>query len=255
MGTDSKFWKLFTQISSFIIFMGFIKIVVFYKAFGIPAQYFTNVSELGILVSDNLIYITLLLAIAIIGAELKLYYESINKEDDFQNNEIDEIAMKSIEEKKKIKNNLSKKRRKYIIIACIILPLLILVYSIFKNSFEYYVLFFSVFIACITVIFLLCFTDFSYKHIGSTESLKITMLFPFTLALMGTITVNEIKQIKKGKYKGTIINLNDSTNIITSDSVVFVGKTENYVFFYNLNSKTSEIYPTSEVKKIILKQN
>ena len=51
MGTDSKFWKIFTQVSSFIIVMGFLKLVVYYKAFLYPAQYFISVSELGMLVS------------------------------------------------------------------------------------------------------------------------------------------------------------------------------------------------------------
>lgn len=251
MDSDSKFWKLFTQISSFILVVGIIKIIIFYQAFGIPAQYFTSVSELGVLVSNNLLYISTVLLFGFMVGNISIYNtrKNDNKIFSIDDDEQLKIALKKKEKSDSVFLNVIKFIFYYLIpIGTALVFFIFPRYEVFVGCVSIYITSFYFFIS-------IKYHDFTMDLVKSIYWGKIFLMLCFGCTGMGLITAFEIHEIKSGKYKGTVIHLTDSTNISTSDSVVFVGKTENYVFLYNLNSKTSEIYPTSEVKKITLKQN
>ncbi len=63
---------------------------------------------------------------------------------------------------------------------------------------------------------------------------------------------NAIQTKSRHPYKGTSIFI-DGKEIKSNDTCYFVGKTHNYVFFFNEKDSTSLIYPISKIDKIIFK--
>jgi phosphotransferase system glucose/maltose/N-acetylglucosamine-specific IIC component len=63
----------------------------------------------------------------------------------------------------------------------------------------------------------------------------------------------EADQVKKEHiYSQTSIR-NKTGNIVSNDTIYFIGKTNDYVFFYNGIEKSVQVYPMSEIAEIIYK--
>lgn len=55
-----------------------------------------------------------------------------------------------------------------------------------------------------------------------------------------------------GKPKDKAIIYTSTDTITTSESIVFIGKTENYIFLRNISDRSNVIYQTDEIKKYII---
>ena len=97
--------------------------------------------------------------------------------------------------------------------------------------------------------------SFDYKDIvmnkGLNNVLKISYIVGlaagFTM-LIGTVLNG--KNLPLGYHKSVYLKLNDTTIIKTSDSIRYVGKTDGYYFLYNMKSKESIIYPSSQIQQV-----
>jgi len=72
----------------------------------------------------------------------------------------------------------------------------------------------------------------------------------FTTSVTGCSKASDVKE--NYLYLGTEVTLDSLT--LTSDSTFFyIGRTNNYVFFYNAKIKAPVIYPSNRVRQIIIK--
>jgi len=53
-------------------------------------------------------------------------------------------------------------------------------------------------------------------------------------------------------YSGTKI-IGKTDTLVSNDSVYFIGKSDNYIFFFNQKSDNVNVYPTNSIEKIIYK--
>ena len=95
--------------------------------------------------------------------------------------------------------------------------------------------------------------DFLLLYFSDTFYLYFICGLMMLISGIGLITASEINQVKNGKYKGTIL-ITEKKDIPTNDTLIFVGKSEDYYFLYNLKRKYAEVIPISEVKGIKIVQ-
>ncbi len=55
-------------------------------------------------------------------------------------------------------------------------------------------------------------------------------------------------------FSGTVIYLTDGSRYVSDNNDYFIGKTNEYVFFYHENQKTTSILPASKVQSIFFKK-
>jgi len=95
------------------------------------------------------------------------------------------------------------------------------------------------------------------KYGKEAKILYSEIIIAFILLLIFTIGTcySEYNLIKTQKrYLGTQILLSDKT-IISDSSYYYIGKTKNYVFFFNEKAGNCDIFPMSEIKVLSIKKN
>lgn len=142
------------------------------------------------------------------------------------------------------------------------LCLVFLVLGMIQKNLEFHT--FLVLFLCFMGFFFLTiiFKEVEVKH-EQLESDKNNKMFSSLIlnALLFVIitiwvTYNEIRSVKDFKSTfGTTITLKDNTVLQSDSCSYFIGKTQNFVFFYDESIKTSEIIPVSEIKRIQIKED
>jgi hypothetical protein len=239
--------SLIPLFSVFILTMALIKVYVFYNNFNIPIKYFINISELTVLIFEDLLFIV---------PPLLLLYIFVDKSDS------------KIELSNRFKDLLHKKpkdkSKKEIVLNFIRKLLVILIsgfYLLLIFGFPLYLIFFHRtysekifgFTLLASIILILIFITKSKRLINSLgiDGLILTMFFViFTFFFMLRILV-EIEDVEKGKFVGTKIITEKDVYISTPDNY-YIGQTSSYVFIYNRQENQSTIIPVSEIKKIEL---
>lgn len=230
-------------ISIFIIVLALLKQIVYYLNFDVPIKYFMGISELTVVISDNL-----LLAIPVTLFLIMLFFV-IDKQES-KAVESSEEERERIKKKADFARKINKKIGK-VLIAMMVITLSLLFFAdsyiikvIIILSFSYQLLFY----------FPVFFLDKTLKidrKLGEIKTLFVVYFCSFYIVL---ISVFEISKVEKGFYTGTQIVTQDSTYLSTSHSY-FIGKTENYVFIHNKKESNVLILPAESIKKIILKSN
>jgi len=84
-----------------------------------------------------------------------------------------------------------------------------------------------------------------------TKPLIIILALSISFALLVILaTLNEIKKVKEfGYFQGVVIKFATSEVVSTTEEY-FVGKTKSFVFFYSPKSKTSTAYSTADLRSI-----
>jgi|SRR5665647_2128746 len=76
------------------------------------------------------------------------------------------------------------------------------------------------------------------------------LIFLVISSFQGKFEAGQVK--KEHIYSGTSI-MNKTGNAISNDTTYFIGKTNDYIFFYNELEKSVKVYPMSEVEAITYK--
>ncbi|RZK12904.1 MAG: hypothetical protein EOO46_01330 [Flavobacterium sp.] len=230
-------------ISVFIILLGLLKQIVYYLNFDVPIKYFMGISELTVVISDNL-----LLAIPLVIFLLILFYildTQENKAVDTTEEER-EIIKKKADYARKINKRLGR----------ILMPMIAITIVLFFLADTYILkvmigLFFSYQMLFFFPVFFLDKAINFERKLADTKVFLLIYCCSFYIVL---VSVLEIKRIEKGFYTGTQIITEDSTYISTPQTY-FIGKTEGYIFIHNKKEKNVLVLPTSGLKKMLLKTN
>ncbi len=226
------------RLSIVIIIISLVFHLVYYKHFGLPIKYFMNFSELGIAISDDLVFIILtyvvLIVFTLLNVKLGKFFERPN------------TNIKSKETKKKLYSDPIFQR---MWIATLLVIQLLFMFIIKDRSLVVFDLFISFIFGSSILNFLLKNDD--YDRGGILGNRNYSFISVFVLALSMRLS-HDINLVEGGKYKGTIITTSDTT-YISNDSTYFIGKTEKYVFVYKVKDSGTLVIPTESVKQMFIK--
>jgi hypothetical protein len=215
----------FPIISLTVIMLGLLRQLIYYSNFEVPIKYFLGLSELGLIISDDLLYTICLM----------IFYWIITL---FQKEKPNEGFNKE--------HSILERFSLRIKIVGIIFLIIIFVGSFFTSLYSDKIVF------AIPVITIISKRD-NYKLLGSFITLPLLKGLLFGLAFFILMTAFTIKAVEGGRYKNTLIKTDDSTYVSTDDSY-FIGKTEKYVFIFNKKDSTSIIISSDKIKKIVLRE-
>lgn len=243
------------QLSLLVIIISLIKTLLYYNNFNIPIKYFLGISELGLLVADDLLILVPIFVIFYIG-----YYklDSIGIQRSSTNNKT--IIDKNVSAKPKY----SKLRRiisksfdylTYGILILVAVFMVILPIYIFFTTTSYPIkLLTAAFIIVIGYFILFAFKHKELQNLLTNEGASISLLLMLFIISFVLRISNEINEVENGRYTGTRIVTKDSTYISDSNSF-YIGQTSKYVFIFSKNDSFSTILPVEKIDKIILKTN
>lgn len=219
--------------SVIIIVLGITKQVIYYSNFNLPIKYFLGLSELGLIVADDLLKFSFIF--------ICLFLSNIYTASNFTD----------------IKPHTTSLNNQYLFKAIVLTVFAIIsgfiAYKLFHVKFYFVrVIYLTLLITFLAMVLVIMESPKIVGYVSVKKFYSIFFLISITLALIGT-TAFEIDDVDEGKYKGTIIKTSDSTYIST-DSSFFIGKTEKYIFVFNKKDSTTSIIPTESVKTIIFKE-
>lgn len=232
-------------ITGIIIILGILKYVIFYKFFYIPITEYLQLSEILLLITDDIIYIVLFFGLPRL---LGHFEELVNNEKDIVSNSSD----KKINYNNRVKE--FRNNRKIIIVFLSICLIVIIALAFKGNRFDKSLAFYGS-ICIVAIIFCICW-EMSLLRQNVRYELRLYLYFSMLsiciLLIVCFRAVTEAERVYSGEYKGTTIVTSDS--IYVSDSFHFyIGRTSQYKFIYNKTEKSSTIFPNSEIKRMILK--
>lgn len=220
-------------VSILIIILGVLKQLLYYANFNLPIKYFIGLTELGLLISDDLmIYVPFLLLI--------MFLMDLER---FRN------------EKKEKKENSKPNKITTFHITYIILPassiIFFLIY-LYLKSFPILLTFIGFSTVSVVYIVLFKMMDLDYNIEIKNNLLLIFFCLLLYYSMFCSTAFELINVEDEGKYNGTLIRTADK-EYISTDSSFFIGKTEKYVFVYDKKDKSTDIIPTESIKYFKLK--
>ena len=183
----------------------------------------------------------------------------------FQENTDSEIRQRDSEIKSKLfdEGNFWERVKLYLIMfagsfiggLCGIL-LLQFIYSFWQTtSYWTYISTIILFLALLVITILLFESEIKHKRLNSNKESKIFIrsifFFILVVGLLISITYDEVKSVKESKkYLNVVVTLNDSINLVSDSTHYYIGKTQNYLFFYDEKKQTTRVFSMNKVTEI-----
>jgi|GEM_PF-1781133 len=233
--------SLLPKLSVLIIVISIVYNIFYYNYFGLQIKYFMAFSELGIAISDDLVYLIpgymLLVLTTMFSDKLNKFVTKVNRKKQGD----DEKEIKILEEKNAV-------------FARFIVSALILTIFILEINFRHSKL--IIFKSALTMLVGFCIiTIITAKENYLPNNLLAK--WNFTLVALFIISATFrlsfiLDRVTGGKYNGTIITTSDTT-YISNDSTYFIGKTEKYIFIYKAKENGTLVIPSETVKQMFIK--
>lgn len=222
------------EISALIIIFGLARQLLYYSNFNLPIKYFIGISELGLIIADNIFVQTIIVIVAIFWADTESNKKRLSK-----NNQRLVISEKNV---------------KIVTYILILIILIVLGYFIVTGKHFYNQIFLIAIFVYLVLLSIVVDDNSRLKNYLVTNKLFLPFLIVlgFSVNLIGSIST-ELESVEKGKYFGTKITMNDSTKYTSNRNSYFIGKTEKYVFIYNAGDTTTTILNADDIKIIDLK--
>lgn len=233
--------KKLPLVTVYILLFGLIKQLIYYLNFNLPIKYFIGLSELGLLMSDNLILSVVVMLLGTLVLHLFATLENYIAVMYAKKNRVSDLT----------KHILTRKEQIQVAGICIVAFAIAFVFILPNESYSEQLMFYGV----LTIVIFLPILIFSeYINIKLAESTKqVLLLSAFLFAITLFLTSFEITSVMdNGKYDRTIIITNDNRQYISNDTSFFIGKTEKYIFYYRTKIKGTQIIPVESVKEFLL---
>jgi cell division protein FtsW (lipid II flippase) len=215
-----KFLKdYFKEISIAIVILGLVRQLIYYGNYNLPIKYFLGLSELWLIICDDLI----IAAPAFFAIFLFAPKQEIDKS----------VRVKPMSKKK---NNVL---ALFFILGLLILIICFLIVKSYTGTLSV--------IFGIILFLILFFTTMEERYIKVSSILGLVII----LLWKGII---EIRSAEHGKYLGTKVVTAQKT-YISNDTTYFIGKTDNYIFFHNKGKGSNTIIPTSLIIEMEIQSN
>lgn len=243
---DKKDLKELTKyFTPFLIFVGSLKLILFYSFFGVKIISYLTFTEVLVSFLDTAIYYLFILFIPIFII-LSFWGNSIGEGNNLEFQKKSEMTFWQ-----RIKTDI---RENWFII---ILYVVFLIFSFIRGTwnlrgFLQIILNPGIFI----ILFLIRELKISYQRLFN-YSIPVTYINLFLLSYLFVVMVvqdvlSEFNNItKKYKYIGTTAFIGEE-KIISDSTISYIGQTQDYIIFNNLKTKENIIYPRRDVKKFII---
>jgi hypothetical protein len=241
-------------ISIGLLTTSLIRIVAYYNYFDIDIMSYIEISESLTLSMPFIIVGTMLIA-----AVLAITFYNGEKEPSKEHNEI----AKALQEAESIVIRLKVHFKLFQIIIGIIMPLTLLVpglYSLYKhNHYGEVMIWASIFMALMVnykifiIETMMAFRRNNISYLSFAPALTISYIPALIFLCVYLSRLNAIYTAHNPIYNIAVFKT-DKETITTSKEYRFVGKTKNYIFFYNNVSGIADAYPLNEMKVISTKQ-
>lgn len=227
-------------ISALLIFFGALRLYFFYTEFDIRIFSYLTISEIVVSFFDNIIEFVWFVFISFIQTFIAYGFLLLPKK---------EIT-------KKLKEGVNKyinthvDRRFFTFLIISVLVFISMNYGILfcYNKLSIYILAFFV---SQTASYLVDVINWGVeKNKIQKPSEIIFTLTAGLFVLTFCFATKEVKDLRKYLKVTQIITQNESIICSKGSKILFLGKTENFVFLFNDSSKTSIVYPMGEVKRI-----
>ena len=254
--------KIITTSSLILIIGGFFDLKLYYARFGININEYIGASEILLSSIDKLAFVLFAILIQL-GIWLYLFEylfdynlsESLNDGERRPRKYHDETIHRFIK---------SKFLRIYFVILFIGTFITLAFYACFPTSVFWYYMrnFFGINLWVAMCIYLgwLQGTKNLWDSLKSNEHynakvivtlIVFVTIFASSVWIKNSFLVNHIR--KHGTGKNIELFLNENIRIASSDTSIYIGRTENYFFFWNKITHEATIYPNGEVKRTIIK--
>lgn len=241
--------KVFPYIGGATVLLSIINAIIFYSFFGIRILDYLEFSESLFLFLDNILIVTI---VGLIAFVVFLYF--INK---LMKNKAIKIEYAIGIETHKIKH--PKDIKAILIFLCILLPLYNAISLIwFQKDIPEVILTdcFGVWAILMQIANLKMMNYFdkekeSKKYIPIYFLAVFASLFSFTVIIWNSRKAISIKYDHKNTNQ--TIFFKSGTTLSTSDSLLYIGQTKNFIFFYNPKNDEKTIIKLDELSKIQLK--
>lgn len=249
--------KIFPAIGAFLIFIGFLKLYLYYGYWEINIINYLDFSEIILSFLNDLSVLFFFMLIfflqltvgvtTIILAERKIINGKSNVSEVILENE-ESSTIKSVDTSKnesiieEVGNAVEKNIRWVLLGFLIATTVLYLLFLVFTNLVIMYIAF-LVFVQFIILIV----ADFSKSKLSNGQIQTALAI----IILVHTVSMSYY-DIRKTETNPTKISLliNGNEKINSSNEYIFLGKTTNYFYFFDKVNNESWIYPSSEVKRI-----
>lgn len=242
--------QYFTYVGPFIIFLGMIRLMCFYNAFGISITNYLDFSEVITSFFDILAFIV----VGFVATSLN-YFLTMNKEGiDLANKNRREL----LEEKSTWR--IWVLYVKYLK-SLLFLSITIIVGCFIGHHFFIEVTYFNIFVISLIlfaiIIFLIMSIEIERKHSHFESSIhrrRFISVVLYSFLLIGAVSYYSLYQalcIKKYKSTiGTIVILDNDKSIISDSTNYYIGNTRNYLFIHHEKQNITDVIPISRVKQI-----
>jgi len=236
--------------------MGAIKQILFYKSFNFNIIEFIELSEVLILILDDIFYLILMVIVAAVFEFIQTSKYELNKIQNIQN----EIK-KSEKFAKRIKNYYKLyKEGLWLILFLGISDLVFYIKSKSINE-NVHLLFIFTGAMCLTMI-MWAEIKLKIKRLTgdnlSTRVNNLIVVFILISAFFFKDIFSEIRSVKENKiYFGTEIHYKKFDNkikFISDSTSYYIGKTKNYVFVFQELNNTTKVIPVNNIDQIIIKK-
>ncbi len=247
-----KFPVSLPVLTGILICLGFIKGYIFYYVFGIDIRHFFSATDMIKFVSSDLMILIITLFALFLNMFANRYLTDLNNTD-----KLFEIQLlkedKTIQQIRLFFKNLDPKSENqksiFRVTLIILFGISILITIKLVHSFE------ERFIIIVTVIIIFINAISTTIEFPSESYFQFRMfILSSALLLFFQIGMTEIKYVKKGKYNGTYVKTKEK-EYISTDSLLFINKSDDYTFFYNTKFKYTEVIPNSEILLFRIKTN
>ena len=253
--------KVFASLSILLIICGYIDIKTYYNYFGINISRYISSSEIIMASLDNLLIVFLLILIQLI-----IWLSFFNYLFDYTQEDINKYwgnKRRPVIDDHSIRRLFQSKRMK---IFTLVILLLVVLSTLAKSFFLYNVLLaqFSLFIGITFFIFFFLYLGFFTltKHLWDrikdqksyNPKLFISFLIFFPILAITVWVKNDFFVAKNvyryGNKENIELLLENDLVVGANDSIRYLGRTDNYFFYWNKKNGDSKIYPLSQVKEI-----
>jgi len=238
--------KLTKYFTPFLIFVGSLRLILFYNLFGVKIINYLTFTEVLMSFLDTAIYYLILLFIPIFVI-LSFWGNAIGQVNNLEFQKKSEITFGQ-----RIETDF--KQNWFIIILYVVVLIFLFIKGTWNlQGFLQIILIPGMF----TIFFLMRELRISYKR-QFNYNVPVTYLNLFLLSYLFVMIVvqnvlNEFNSITKYyKYIGTTAFIGEE-KIISDSTITYIGQTQDYIFFSNLKTKENIIYPKKALKKIITK--
>ncbi len=245
-----KFKYVFPYITTFLIFLGSLRLIIFYSFFNINIIDFLEFPEILTSFLDNTIGMALVYSLFYFIAESFMEPYKINEAGILRRKNFIEGSIKH-----RIKDFLFDDW--LITVVGIFLFTLVGLNDIIKRHFDTPFLIVFIILIVLSIFFRYVERVFQFREeysVGHAKPLTISTIIYFGSWIVLTTIFNTLSNAQSIKYfngyKKVNIAFIDSTFFKTDSNNFYIGKTSNYVFIYHKSQDSTEVYKVSDIKRL-----